>query len=530
MYDLIIRNGTIVDGTGAAGYKADIAIQGQKIVSIGTLDEESAAKVIDAQGKIVAPGFIDAHCHGDLNVFGDPVAKNQLLQGITTEVVGNCGLSFSPQSDAPDTMATSELDFLPEKERKKYVHPQSFPDFMDLVEKLRLGVNMVCYIGQGVVRSSVMGYRPGDASETELAEMKRIINEAMQAGAAGMSTGLIYPAGSLTGTEELIELAREVGKYGKRYVTHMRNEGDHIHEALEEAFRISKESGAELIVSHHKVCGINNIGRTVETLQMIDEEISNGANIYMDVYPYTAGATNFVSGTFPKEVASDRITMLQKLKDPNFRKWIHNVLVTGEGCGEPYLSAGTPDNVIIGSAPGCEETEGMNLTEAGAYFGCDPYEAALIVAEKTQCAAIASFNVTTEEDLKRVIAHPRAMFGTDASHSTIKNIFGHPRSWGTFPHIIYNYVKEESVISLEEFCRKASALPCEVLGIKGKGLIKEGYDADIVIFEYEKIHDTATYVNINGMNEGIQNVIVSGQIAVENDAITGVLAGSLIRL
>lgn len=530
MYDLIIRGGTIVDGTGSGRYIADIAIDGKKIVKIGDLKGFVGVEEIDARDYIVAPGFIDDHCHGDLTAFGDPLGKNQLLQGITTEVGGNCGISFAPQGESADIMVSSQLEFLPEDEQKKYLKPQTFPEFMNQMEMIKLGPNLVCYVGQGIVRAYVMGYESGSANKEELEKMKDILDEAMSVGAAGMSTGLVYPTGSLTDTEELIELSKVVAKHGKHYATHMRDEGDHVVEAVKEAIRIAKESGAKLVISHHKASGYNNYGKTKETLALIDEAIASGVDVHMDVYPYVTGATNLVNGTFPKEYASDKEKLVELIKNPEERNKLYEIVKSGEGCGQPYVSAGGPDGVIIGSAPGCEEVGGKNLIEAGKILGCDPYEALLHVVEKTKGAAVGVFRATSEEDLQRVLKHERAMFGTDASHSTVINNFGHPRAWGSFPHIIKNYVREKEVMTLEEFSRKASALPCEVLGIKSKGLIKEGYDADIVVFDYDRVEDLASYEEPNQPCKGMKNVIVNGKIAVIDDEITGIMSGSLVRV
>ena len=251
MYDILIKNGKIVDGTGIPAYHADVAIVGEKIVAVGSLSDQDAKKTIDAEGLVVCPGFIDDHSHGDLNVLADPYARNQLLQGITTEVGGSCGLSFAPIKKEADRMVSSQIGFASDEKKAELLRPMTFPEYMDLVDNTAIAVNLASYIGQGIVRSAVMGYAEGDANEAQLTEMKDIVREGMEAGAFGLSTGLIYPTGSLTSTEEIIELCKVVAEYDGLYSTHMRGESDTIISSVEEAIRTAEESGAHLVISHH---------------------------------------------------------------------------------------------------------------------------------------------------------------------------------------------------------------------------------------------------------------------------------------
>ena len=240
MYDILIKNGKIVDGTGIPAYHADVAIVGEKIVAVGSLSDQDAKKTIDAEGLVVCPGFIDDHSHGDLNVLADPYARNQLLQGITTEVGGSCGLSFAPIKKEADRMVSSQIGFASDEKKAELLRPMTFPEYMDLVDNTAIAVNLASYIGQGIVRSAVMGYAEGDANEAQLTEMKDIVREGMEAGAFGLSTGLIYPTGSLTSTEEIIELCKVVAEYDGLYSTHMRGESDTIISSVEEAIRTAE--------------------------------------------------------------------------------------------------------------------------------------------------------------------------------------------------------------------------------------------------------------------------------------------------
>lgn len=336
MYDILIKNGKIVDGTGIPAYHADVAIVGEKIVAVGSLSDQDAKKTIDAEGLVVCPGFIDDHSHGDLNVLADPYARNQLLQGITTEVGGSCGLSFAPIKKEADRMVSSQIGFASDEKKAELLRPMTFPEYMDLVDNTAIAVNLASYIGQGIVRSAVMGYAEGDANEAQLTEMKDIVREGMEAGAFGLSTGLIYPTGSLTSTEEIIELCKVVAEYDGLYSTHMRGESDTIISSVEEAIRTAEESGAHLVISHHKIAGVANHGKSTQTLAMVDDAIARGVKVHLDVYPYIAGATT-LAAAIPRQFLADKTEFVKKAADPELRRQIIDVIENGVVAGENML-------------------------------------------------------------------------------------------------------------------------------------------------------------------------------------------------
>lgn len=531
MYDTIIRNGSIIDGTGKQRFESDLAIKNGKIAAIGNLKRTPSKTVIDAKGCIVCPGFIDNHCHGDLNVLADPLAQNQLLQGITTEVAGNCGISFAPIRGECDRMVSAQTPFLSSAEREEYYRDITFPEFMDKLEEMDLGVNLVNYIGQGIIRQNVMKYQPGKANPHQMEEMKRILQEALDAGAAGMSSGLIYPTGSLTDTEEMIELCKVVAERGKNYSTHMRNEGDSVDAALKEAIHVADESGVRLIVSHHKVSGIKNHGRSVETIGIINEAIKRGSKIFMDQYPYAEGGTMLVMGCIPKEDAADRELLIKKLENSAYRAQLAEKISNYSGERELLLiSSGGPEYTMVARAPGCRNVEGKTLLKISEELGKDPYDVMFDIIQQTDSQAMGIFTLASEDDIERIMKHPHTMFGTDASHATYCNVFSHPRATSSFPHIIKKYVNERNVISLEEMVRKSTSLPADVVGISNKGRLAVGMDADLVIFNNRLIQDYSTYMNPNKGNSGIKYVFISGQIVVQDDKVTGIKAGKLIRI
>ena len=529
MYDILIKNGKIVDGTGIPAYHADVAIVVEKIVAVGSLSDQDAKKTIDAEGLVVCPGFIDDHSHGDLNVLADPYARNQLLQGITTEVGGSCGLSFAPIKKEADRMVSSQIGFASDEKKAELLRPMTFPEYMDLVDNTAIAVNLASYIGQGIVRSAVMGYAEGDANEAQLTEMKDIVREGMEAGAFGLSTGLIYPTGSLTSTEEIIELCKVVAEYDGLYSTHMRGESDTIISSVEEAIRTAEESGAHLVISHHKIAGVANHGKSTQTLAMVDDAIARGVKVHLDVYPYIAGATT-LAAAIPRQFLADKTEFVKKAADPELRRQIIDVIENGVVAGENMVkSCGGLHGIVIASADECPQYIGRSLTEIAAEEGKEPYDVLFDLLIATDANAMAVFFTNSEDDMIRIMQYPRTMFGTDGSHSSYVNFFRHPRAFGSFPHILTEYVRDHKVLTLEEMVRKACALPAEVLQLKEKGLIKEGYDADVLVLDLENMKVHSSFANANGGNEGFKYVLVNGQVAVENDACTDVLSGKLLR-
>lgn len=531
MYDLIIRGGTIVDGSGEAAYVADVAVSDGKISAIGDLKEAEATRTIEADGLIVCPGFIDDHSHGDLNVLADPYAKNELLQGITTEIGGCCGISFAPINGTADRMVSSQIEFADQQTQERLLRNMSFPEYMDMVDKTPMGTNMAVYVGQGIVRAAVMGYAEGEADEAQLAEMKSIVRQAMEAGAGGISSGLIYPTGSLTSQKELTELCKVVGEYGGRYSTHMRGESDTIISSVEEALQVAKDSGTKLVISHHKITGVKNHGKSTQTLAMVDEAVQQGLDVHMDVYPYTAGATNLIAA-IPRQFLSDKTAFVERIKtDTAFRAEIRQAIENGVMEGENLvLACGGTDGVVIAKAPECPEWIGRSLTEIGKAEGKDSFDVLFDAIAATNANGMGVFFSISEDDMVRIMSHPRTAFGTDSSHATINNLFGHPRAFGTFPTILTKYVRDRKALPLEEMIRKATSLPAQMQGLQGKGLLKVGCDADIVVMDLENMEVLSDYANADGGNRGFRYVFVNGVAAVENDTYTGALGGKLLRV
>ena len=532
VFDYVLKGGTIVDGSGSPRYAADLAVSGNRIAGIGIFGEQDAQKVLDVSGCIVCPGFIDDHAHTDENILIDPSCRNFLGQGITTEVGGNCGEGLAPHGDS--LMPTQEqvcrafgekvLTYITECTR-------TYRSAMAEYEKKPMGCNLVVYAAHGMIRNAVMGYDPSAPTDGQLEEMKTLLREAMEEGCAGLSTGLAYSPGSFADREEIVELCRVVREYGGNYTTHMRSESDHILSAMDEAFDVARKSGVTLVLSHHKITGRENWGLSEKTLAKIDEAIAEGLRVYADQYPYTAGASRLVSGLPQEFLAGGVEALLEKLQDRSFRDRVKTAILNNESRGEIIChSAGSPENILVASAPGWEETAGKTIRQIAEAYGYeDPFDALFDIIVRTRAGALAVFFVTSEEDVERIIQHPRIMFGTDSLSAGFFDVMRHPRTFGTFARVLKTYVLEKNLITLEEMVRKATSLPAELLQLENKGLLKTGMDADITVIDLIRLRVGSDYTRPDGPNEGFRYVFVNGQLALEDDVCTGVLAGKLLR-
>ncbi|MDR3258952.1 MAG: D-aminoacylase [Fusobacteriaceae bacterium] len=532
LYDYILKNGNIIDGNNNDCYIADIGIVNDSIKSIGILSECDAKNTIYASGKFITPGFIDAHSHGDLNLF-DVYAKNQLLQGITTEITGQCGEGISPNNGKIKYIAAIEGNNFEQKIKIQEINEKSktYKGFFEYLQSNKFGVNILPQVGHGAIHNTAMGNSSDIPNREQMNKMIDLLGEAMENGAIGMSAGLIYPPGSYTGKEELIELCKIVSKYKGRYSTHLRSEGDMVIEAVKEAIEIAEKTGVRLIISHHKVSGKNNWGKSVETLKLIDDAIKRGVDIWLDQYPYTAGAT-VLSAIIPTEfIRAGNDNVLKNLEDRIYRGEIKKFIESNRSSGEIILnSAGGFSGVIVAKYEENPEYVGKTIESLSLNLQKDPYDILFDIIQKSNGQAMAVYNLMDEKDVIRIMKYNRTTFGTDATHSTYANPFGHPRAFGTFPTLIKKYVLEKNILTLEEMVYKASGLTAKVAKLKNRGLIKEGYRADINIIDLKKLRINSSYENPNGNNLGFDYVFVNGQIAVKDDTYNGVLAGKTLSV
>lgn len=522
-YDLVIKKGIVVDGSGSPPFRADIGISDDRIESIGDLSGEKADLVIDASGMVVSPGFIDIHNHSDITIFEVPTADNYILQGATTIVVGNCGSSPAPLTDVN---FEEEVKWIKKEHPDVEVRWRSFSEYIKALDELKPSINIAPLVGHGTIRSAVLGFGPEKPSEKDMELMKELTREAMEAGAFGVSTGLIYIPGTFATTEEIVEIAKVSALYGGIYSTHMRNEGVRLLDSIYETISIGLKAGISVEISHLKASGKPSWGKVVAALKVIEDYVSRGFDISADAYPYPAASTS-LSTLLPKEIrGASSEEILRKLKDPNIVREIKEKL--GEAVFEErYISW---SDIMISYSPKHREFEGMRLDKIAESLGVDPVEAVVkILLDDELATGMVTFTMR-EDDVRTVISHPLVAIGSDGSIGKFGVGKPHPRRYGTFPRVIAKYVREEKVLTLQEAIRKMTSLPARKLRLWDRGLIRPGFKADLVIFNYYSIEDTATYENPHSYPRGIRYVIVNGKIAVDGGKlVSSVRAGKVLR-
>ncbi len=522
--DLIIKNGKILDGSGNIWYRGDVGIEGDSIAALGDLSGAEAQEVIDAEGKYVAPGFIDMHSHSDSNLVVNPEAHSKIRQGVTTEVIGQCGHSAAPLMGEARERA--------EEQAERWgleIDWETMGDYMDRLQREGVSVNVVPLVGHGNLRRIVMGYENREPTEDEMEQMVDLLEEGMEAGAFGMSSGLIYAPGSYSDTDELVHLAKGLRPYNGTYFTHMRNEGNRLLDALEEAFTISREAGIPAQISHHKAVGKPNWGKVKKSLAAIEQVREDGLDVTCDQYPYIATSTS-LSASMPKWAhEGGKEALLERLQDPETREKIY------EEIDPQKKEAGGWDTLVISRVSSEENKhyEGMNLEEIAAERGVEACYAAfdLLVEEELQVGVV-NFCLN-EDDVRYVMQHPTVMPGSDGSALVTEGPLGegkpHPRSYGTFVRILGKYVREEGVLTFPEAVRKMTSLPAQKLGLTDRGLLKKGLKADIVVFDADTVEDKATFVEPHQYAAGVEEVIVNGRRVITEGDHTGARPGSVLK-
>lgn len=535
MFDIIIKNGKVVDGTGNPWFKADLGIKNGKIAKIGRLDSFEAEKTLDAKGLVVCPGFIDIHNHSDLAVLLNPKLESAVRQGVTTLVIGNCGISPAPVHPSKKDLLLKYLSSLISPAEKLDVGWNTFGEYLITIEKNKTSANIAPMVGHGTVRMAVMGFEDRDPTPKELEEMKGLVAEAMEAGAFGMSTGLIYPPGVYSKTDELIELCKVVARYGGIYASHIRGEGATLIEAVREAIEIGDKASVPVEISHHKAAGKPNWGKTVETLKMMEEARAMGVDVTFDLYPYNAGMTSLATLLPPWAHVGGMEEMLKRLKNHEEREKMRDHIKHGIPGWENFVADCGWENIYISSVKSEKNKpfEGKNLSEIAKVKGEDEFDALcdLLLEEEGQATMV--LFMMNEEDIRRIMRHPLSMFGSDSWSVAPYGALGvgkpHPRFYGTYPKILGEYVRENRVLRLEEAIRKMTSLPAQKIGLWDRGLIREGKWADIVIFDPDRVEDRATYQNPHQYPEGIENVLVNGQIVIDQGRHTGIMAGKILK-
>jgi N-acyl-D-amino-acid deacylase len=533
---LLITGARIYDGTGAPMRRGDVLIDDDTIGSGGAPDE-----VLDAKGLALAPGFIDMHSHGDFTLPGDGDASAKTLQGVTTEVVCNCGLGLTPANDRVERFyeLISPLIF-GEPGRGCF---KDLDAYREGLHERGVSVNVACLVPHTNVRTAVIGMEERAPTDGELSDMRGLVEQSMEQGAFGFSTGLVYPPGAYATTEEVIELARAIRPYRGFYATHMRDEGSRVVESVAEALRIAKEARVGLQISHHKAAGRFNWGKTKKTLAMLDEAYADGMDVHSDVYPYTAGSTVLSAMFVPLwAFEGSQQQLMARLSDPETRRRIvkdgkERLLGFAKLPGAidrwfpkqillPLLMRELSKVVVISSVKKQHHYEGMNLRDLADLRGQDLFEAMLdlLVEEETAVTAIA--HVMSEKDVQRVLAHPRTMVGTDGFPQ--REGKPHPRTFGTYPRILQHYVRELGLVSLEDAVHKMTGMVAGKLGLSDRGVIREGAKADLVLFDPENVEDHSSYANPRAAPGGIEHVFVNGAWTIKNGKHTGARRGRVL--
>jgi N-acyl-D-amino-acid deacylase len=467
-YDILITGGRVLDGSGTPAFRADVAIRGDTIAALGSLPGATADLVLDARNRVIAPGFIDIHNHSLPRLLAQPAPENFLRQGITTVIDGNDGRS-----------------------------PIPLGPFFDRLSRTPLALNFGTFAGQGSIREAVLGSATRPATPSEIHRMQDLLRQAMRDGAFGLSTGLFYVPGRYTSTEEVIALARVAAEFHGIYISHLRDEASHVIQSVEEAIRIGEQARLPVQLTHHKIVGAPNWGRSVETLRLVEQARARGLDVTIDQYPYTASMTSLSAALG----APDRPTVIDRIRNER--------------------GGGDPKNIVLAACPAEPALNGQTLAEVTAARGLPPTienaaEVALSIVRRGDCTGI--FHALWEQDVERILRFPFTMIATDADIPA-PGEFAHPRSYGTYPRVLGLYVREKHLLTLEEAVRKMTSLPAARLNLPDRGLLRTGFKADLVIFDPATVAEPA---------QGIDTVLVNGQPVLLKGRLTPSRPGRLV--
>jgi len=529
-YDVLIKNGRIVDGSGRPGYNADIAIKDKRIARIGNLANATAAKTIDARGMVVAPGFIDMLGQSETYLLIDPRGMSKVMMGVTTEITGE-GESIAPINER---QIKEQEDFL--KRFNLTIDWRTLDEYFRRLEKQGTGLNLGTFVGATQIREYVVGFDNRPPTPAELESMKKLVADAMRDGALGLSTSLQYIPARFATTDELVELAKVARQYGGIYATHQRSEANALDESLHEVFEIARRAKIPVEIWHLKTAYKKNWGRMPEILNKIKQARASGLDVSADIYPYIAGSTSLSACLPPWAQEGGVEKMLARLRDSATRERIKKEISEDHKDWENiYLGSGGAGGVLIGSVVNrdLESSQGKRMSEIAEEQKKDPLDALLdfILADHGQTGAI--YFMMSEEDMRAAMRSPFVSFCTDSgSRATDGPLAGsksHPRGWGSYPRILGRYVRDEKLLTLETAIHKMTGGPATRVGLKDRGLLRVGMFADITVFDPKTVIDRATFESPNQFPVGIEYVLVNGQVSVDKGERTSALAGQVIR-
>jgi N-acyl-D-amino-acid deacylase len=524
----VLRGGQVLDGSGAPPRRADIAVDGSRITEVGQAITVTGARDIDARGLVIAPGFIDLHTHCDFTLPAYPRAASMVRQGVTTLVTGNCGHSTFPVADGERRdLLRSYSSFLGDALDWSW---SDAAGFARMLSGRPLAVNVALQVGHGTARVAAMGFDARPPAEPELVRMQAAVAEAMEAGAFGISSGLIYPPGSYASTEEIAALAEVAARYGGFYSTHVRNEGPDLLTAVQEAITVAERAAIPLQLSHHKVLGRKNWGLTTASLRLIDQARDRGVDVTADQYPYQASSTTLAALLPGWAVEGGTERMRARLLDPGQRAQIRAEVLSGGAPGAPKRDF-EPDTVVVASLPdGSRELVGRSLANIASPPAAQPVDVLLDLLSDHGAGVQVVIFAIGEEDIRRVMAHPEVAVASDGW--TLHPSAGgcpHPRSYGTFSRVLGQYVRKDRVLTLPEAVRKMTGLPARRLGLEDRGVLRPGASADLVVFDPVTVTDMASFTDPHQFCTGVMHVFVNGVQVIDQAADTGLAAGRVLR-
>jgi len=499
-FDLVLRHGRIVDGTGSPWYRGDVALRGDTIARIAPVIDAAAARVIDVAGQVISPGFIDIHTHARRGIMQVPTAPNYIRQGVTTVMEG-------PDGSSPVPLAP----------------------FLAQLDALKKSINIGSFIGQGSVRAAVIGNVDRKATPEEIAKMQTLVDQGMQDGAFGLSTGLFYVPGTFTPTAEVIELAKVAGRYGGMHESHQRDDASKVIDSVKETIAIGEGGNLATHISHAKVIGAANWGQSVEMLRLVEAARARGVDVTLDQYPYTASSTSVSAALLPAwALEGTRQAQLDRLHDP---ATLAKIKAESAAMIRDERGGGDPKNVQFASCAFDASLAGKTLADLTRQRGMDPTienaaEATMWLAEQGGCQGI--FHAMGDDDLERILKYPGTMIGSDGEIPVFGVANPHPRSYGTFARVLAVYVHDKHLLTLEDAIRKMTAFPAARLKLTDRGVLKPGLRADIAVFDPDRVRDKATYTQPHQYAEGFSVVIVNGQVVFENGAMTAARPGRVL--
>jgi N-acyl-D-amino-acid deacylase len=525
-FDVIIRNGSVYDGSGGEARRVDLAIKGDRIAGVGDFKNAKAKTVIDASGLAVAPGFINMLSWSTESLIQDGRSQSEIRQGVTTEIMGE-GESMGPMNDrVREFMLKQQVDI------KYDITWKTLAEYLQFLEKRGISCNVASFIGATTIRQNVIGFDDRPPTPQELDQMRELVRKEMEAGALGIGTSLIYPPAFYAKTDELIELCKVAAKYKGKYISHMRSEGNQLLEAFDELLRISREAGIPAEVYHIKAAGQKNWGKIDNLLSRIESAQKEGLNIRANMYTYTAGGTGLDACFPPWTEDGGYPALFKRLRDPATREKIKaEVKIDSDKWENLYLSAGSPDRIILVGfkSEKLKPLTGKSLAEVAKVRGKDPIDTAMDLVAEDESRIGAVYFMMSEENVKKEIAKPWISFGSDEASQAPEGVFlksnPHPRAYGNFARVLGKYVRDEKAIALPEAIRRLSALPATNLELDHRGMLKEGMFADVVVFDPATIADHATFEKPQQYATGVKHVFVNGTQVIKDGEHTGAKPG-----